>query len=205
MSSVSVLRPELSKMTRAASLFLCYVFSAAMWRLSRDKSYINDHHLAWNLHTSTDRFNPSIMIFRFRQILDLFYTSSYIDNKKKTRYKCWIWINLPVWCRLRSAGSDWLVCYWMTKDTLNLNLVKQTCEVSWKHLWLMNYVTAPQISIRPRFSAQSRESICWHLFSGVILLLIISHSGHASKMADWGLGRVCCIFKDGEICDWDES
>ena len=48
-----------------------------------DKSYINDHHLAWNLHTSTDRFNPSIMIFRFRQILDLFYTSSYIDNKKK--------------------------------------------------------------------------------------------------------------------------
>ena len=154
MFSVSVWRPELSIMLRAASLFLCFVFSAAMWRLSRDKSYINDHHLAWNLHTSTDRFNPSIMIFRFRQILDLFYTSSYINNKKKTRYKCWIWINLPVWCRLRSAGSDWLVCYWMTKDTLNLNLVKQTYKVSGKHLWLVDYVTAPQISIRARFSAQ---------------------------------------------------
>ena len=54
-----------------------------------------------------------------------------------------------VWDQL--ADTHWLLCYWMTKDILNLNLVKQTCKVSGKHLWLMDYVTAPQISIRPRY------------------------------------------------------
>ena len=151
MFSVSVWRPELSIVSRAASLFSCSVFSGHVETEQRQEL----HQWPWldrYLHESTVYLKDwpiktSIMILSLRQIyftLLLYINEDTIHVEFKDISR-----SAAVWDQL--AGTDWLLCYWMTKDTLNLNLVKQTCKVSGKHLWLMDYVTAPQISIRPRY------------------------------------------------------